>query len=193
VIAALYVDTENGPYAAMAGVDAWGVDRDARKYAGPHPVVAHPPCGGWGRFWWRYGGGEIGRGCAVRAVDQVRRWGGVLEHPSRSGLWSHPLDAVQEGRPPGVNLPGPGEWPDRWGGYTLTVRQCDWGHRCEKPTWLYVVGVDPAAIPPFPPPGSPTHVIVTDHASGLPSLPKRERHITPPRFAEWLVSLASLV
>ena len=43
-VAALYVQTR-GVYYGVDGVDAWGLpDRDAREYAGPWPVVAHPPC-----------------------------------------------------------------------------------------------------------------------------------------------------
>lgn len=44
MIAALYVD-ELGPYMRMAGVDPWGITRDARRYKGPYPIVAHPDCG----------------------------------------------------------------------------------------------------------------------------------------------------
>ncbi len=47
MIAALYVQ-EDGCYAGLAGVDPWPEVRDARKYAGPHPVAAHPPCQRWG-------------------------------------------------------------------------------------------------------------------------------------------------
>jgi hypothetical protein len=50
VIAALYVE-ERGVYSGLEGVDVWGVSRDARRYAGPYPVVAHPPCERWGRYW----------------------------------------------------------------------------------------------------------------------------------------------
>jgi hypothetical protein len=50
MIAALYVETD-GAYFGLPGVDPWDEARDARKYAGPHPVVAHPPCQRWGRFW----------------------------------------------------------------------------------------------------------------------------------------------
>ena len=53
MIAALYVQS-NGVYADLAGVDPWYEARDARTYAGPWPVVAHPPCARWGRYW---GGG----------------------------------------------------------------------------------------------------------------------------------------
>jgi hypothetical protein len=50
MIAALYVEP-NGAYFGLPGVDPWDQARDARKYAGPWPVVAHPPCERWGRFW----------------------------------------------------------------------------------------------------------------------------------------------
>ena len=45
-VAALYVET-GGAYFGLAGVDPWDQPRDARKYAGPWPVVAHPPCDRW--------------------------------------------------------------------------------------------------------------------------------------------------
>jgi hypothetical protein len=33
-----------------------------------------------------------------------------------------------------------------YGGQTYTVRQVHWGHKCEKPTWLYVVGVSESCV-----------------------------------------------
>ena len=53
MIAALYVQT-GGAYYGLPDVDPWDEARDARLYAGPHPVVAHPPCGQWG-VWARQG------------------------------------------------------------------------------------------------------------------------------------------
>jgi hypothetical protein len=49
MIAALFVE-KDGPYYGIDDVDPWDEERDARKYQGPHPVVAHPPCQLWGRF-----------------------------------------------------------------------------------------------------------------------------------------------
>jgi hypothetical protein len=80
MIAALFVD-ERGPYVGLPNVDAWGLTRDARTYAGPHPVVAHPPCNVWCQLAHinqaRYGHivGEDG-GCFASALASVRRWGG---------------------------------------------------------------------------------------------------------------------
>ena len=48
-IAALYVQ-KNGCYFGLPDVDPWDEERDARLYAGPHPVVAHPPCARWCRL-----------------------------------------------------------------------------------------------------------------------------------------------
>lgn len=90
IVAALYVDLR-GPYAQMPGVECWDVSRDARKYVGPFPVVAHPPCERWGRYW---GGGPSARvkrklgddgGCFEAALGSVRQYGGVLEHPEGRG------------------------------------------------------------------------------------------------------------
>lgn len=50
MIAALFVERD-GAYYGIGGVDPWDQERDARLYVGPHPVVAHPPCERWGRYW----------------------------------------------------------------------------------------------------------------------------------------------
>ena len=178
-VAALYVDVEAGPYAGMAGVDAWGVERDAKLYRGPGPVVAHPPRGPWGKLAWNCT--KQDPTCGPVAVAQTLQYGGVLEHPEGSRLWPH------------CGLPKPFRAlptfaPRVW---SLIVSQCDWGHRAQKATALLFVGVDPRGVV-LPPPREPTHYIGTSAADrgGKPCLPKKERHITPPAFAEWLVALA---
>lgn len=139
-IAALYVETD-GCYFGLPGVDPWDIDRDARLYAGPHPVVAHPPCQRWGRFW--HGSTrkphqfKLGddAGCFAAALQAVRTWGGVLEHPADSRAWSHfNLNAPTRG----------GGWiaADMLGGWTCYVEQGHYGHESRKPTWLYACGVD---------------------------------------------------
>ena len=87
-IAALFVET-NGAYFGLEGVDPWDKPRDAMKYAGPYPVIAHPECSRWSQLAYinqkRYGHkvGDDG-GMFAFALDAVRRWGGVLEHPART-------------------------------------------------------------------------------------------------------------
>jgi hypothetical protein len=92
VIAALFV-AAGGCYFGLDDVDPWDEQRDARKYAGPHPVVAHPPCQRWGRYWFggpsakvRKNKGDDG-GCFSSALRSVRSFGGVLEHPEASSAW----------------------------------------------------------------------------------------------------------
>lgn len=195
-VAALYVET-GGAYFGLGGVDPWDVHRDARLYAGPWPVVAHPPCGPWGALRHLYRGNE--HDCAPRAVEQVRAFGGVLEHPARSLLWG------------ACGLPAPGSVPDRHGGFSIAVDQCAWGHVARKTTWLYFVGADRALVEStVRTGGTPTHWISGFRPSkgrnpkhykqngsavppGIKVCSAQQRRRTPPLFAEWLLAMARSV
>jgi hypothetical protein len=137
VIAALYVQ-RGGVYWDLPGVDAWDEDRDARLYAGPHPVVAHPPCSRWCRLAglvearWGHKKGEDG-GMFAAALASVRRWGGVLEHPAWSDAWA------TFGLP--MPLPSGGWQRGFCGGWSCHVEQGRYGHPAKKATWLYAHGV----------------------------------------------------
>jgi hypothetical protein len=136
MIAALYV-AKNGSYFGLPDVDPWDEERDARKYPGPWPVVAHPPCSRWCRLAglvearWGYKRGEDD-GCFAAALEAVRKWGGVLEHPAYSDAWP----AF------GLPTPTPGGWHRTFcGGWTCHVEQGRYGHPAKKATWLYAFGV----------------------------------------------------
>lgn len=182
-VAALYIDPR-GPYPRMPGVECWDERRDARAYAGPLPVVAHPPCGPWGALRHLYRGRE--HGCALRAVEQVRQFGGVLEHPARSALWAH------------CALPARGEL-DAFGGFAVEVDQCAWGHVARKRTWLYMVRVPRALVAAtMRTGGTPTHWASGRRdcktggsvPAGIKVCSAEQRRRSPPLFAEWLVMLA---
>lgn len=139
MIAALFVET-GGIYSTIPDVDVWGIERDARTYAGPHRVVAHPPCERWGRYWSGGPSAKVRRklgddgGCFASALASVRRWGGVLEHPEASHAWR----AFGLERPPKS-----GGWisAGACGGFTCCVEQGHYGHAARKATWLYAFGV----------------------------------------------------
>ncbi len=144
MIAALYVETD-GCYFNRPDIDAWDEKRDARKYAGPFPVVAHPPCQRWGRFWHgstrkphQFKLGDDG-GCFANALAAVWSYGGVIEHPADSHAWA----AFNISRPP-----RDGGWvPAGIGGWTCCVYQGHYGHLAGKPSWLYVYGLERERLP----------------------------------------------
>lgn len=176
-VAALFVRRDS-VYKTFPGVDCWDAERDARKWLGGTPCVAHPPCRGWGRMRQWSHSDPAERALAPLALAFVRQWGGVLEHPAESRLW------VEHG------LPRPGSFDGT--GYSMEVDQFLWGHRAEKRTWLYIVGCEPDDLPPIPErEGEPTHCVRPTKAyPRLPSITKPEREHTPRAFAEWLVELA---
>jgi hypothetical protein len=139
-IAALYIEPD-GVYANQPGIDAWCEMRDARCYAGPYPVVAHPPCQRWGRFWHgstrkphQFALGDDG-GCFAAALASLRAFGGVLEHPADSRAWQM------------FGIPHPKRgagWLDiGGGGWTCYVQQGQYGHLANKGTWLLYYGQQP--------------------------------------------------
>lgn len=191
LVAALYVQPD-GCYSNLDFVDPWPEDRDARKYMGSLPVVAHPPCQLWGAMaavnYARWGGehnrpGNDG-GCFAAALDAVRRWGGVLEHPAKTRAWA----AYGLHKPIGIG----------WqltidGGWVCEVWQSAYGHRANKATWLYYCGhTQPFELRWERPQG--THQVGFHDQRGKsankPTLSKKEANATPIAFRDALLELA---
>jgi hypothetical protein len=169
-------------YKTMPGCDVYDIDRDARTWPGGAPVVAHPPCRAWSSLRHMAKPRPDEKALAPWALEQVRKFGGVLEHPRSSLLWQ--------------GMPKPGA-RDEFGGWILPIHQHWWGHRAEKPTCLYICGIGPRDIPDMPMSfDMVTHKTVSwaGFRKGMPGwrgeVNKKERERTPPRLAEWLVDLA---
>lgn len=200
MIAALFVD-RRGPYWNRPDIDAWDELRDARKYTGPYPVIAHPPCDRWGRYWSGGPSAKVRRkkgddgGCFESALASVRRWGGVLEHPEAS----HAFKWFGIKTPPKVG--GWCEAMDDALGLVCCVEQGHYGHPARKATWLYYVGPRPLRSIIW---GKSSGVRLDEgfhskaerdaaRAAGqkpVKRLSTVQNIVTPPAFAEFLISLA---
>lgn len=159
----------NSVYWQFPDADVYDLERDALTYPGGLPVVAHPPCAPWSRLRAFCKSGPQVKALAPWAVWQVRRCGGVLEHPAQSSLW------------PYLGLPKPGS-SDRFG-FSWGLDQHWFGHPGRKRTWLYICGTTPDTLPPmeFKLAARLPDIAVMSHAA---------RDGTPPRFAEWLIQVA---
>ena len=167
-------------YLAMPGVDCWDELRDARKWPGGTPVVAHPPCRTFGTMRHLSASHPEDLDLASHAVEAVKREGGVLEHPAMSKIWDI------------FDLPRPGR---RSGdGFTMSLPQWYWGHDALKPTWFFIVGVPGHLLPDVPMRlGYVTHQIAgCRKKSGKRQMSSRRRAATPPTLAKWLVAVARL-
>lgn len=190
-IAALFVQPD-GCYANDPSIDAWPESRDARRYEGPYPVVAHPPCQLWGAMaavnfarW----GGEHNRpgndkGCFSAALQSVIMWGGVLEHPAKSRAWA--AYGLLKPQGTGWKRAGLREW-------VCEVWQSAYGHRARKATWLFYSGDNPPHQLRWERPTGTHQVGFHDQrgkAANKPTLSKREANATPLDFKAELVALA---
>ena len=202
-VAALFVE-EKGVYSNLPDVEVWGISRDARKYAGPHPVVAHPPCERWAEQWHacrpvgHLKRGRLGDdgGCFEATMRKVRQLGGVVEHPANSRAWKAfglPIPPAGGGWVrelfPVIHAAGIG--------YSAHVEQGHYGHALAKPTWLYFVGHDWPPTLRWGPSGRPkmdrrpSRRRAGEDARGLCDR-GGERHLTPPAFRDALLSLARI-
>lgn len=199
MIAALFVQPR-GCYHGIDGIEPWGLpERDARDYNGPWPVIAHPPCARWGRYWsggpsapGRFSKGDDD-GCFAAAHLAVLQWGGVIEHPEGSHAW------------PAFGLhkpPRSGGWitADPWGGWTCCVEQGWYGHRARKATWLYYRGTRPPwPLKWGPAPGEFAKIDLGFHSTEerrraiktgvCQRMSRRQREATPAEFRDVLISL----
>jgi hypothetical protein len=205
-VAALYVDPQ-GVYSGQSGVECWGEVKDARTYGGPHPVVAHPPCQRWGRFWHgsprkphQFKLGDDG-GCFAAAITALLQFGGVLEHPADSHAWAaYMLRAPKRGAgwQPGADfLPGTDVW-------TCYVEQGHYGHASRKGTWLVTCGIRRADLPDLnwslgkqrlDPKMVERHGYEYARRKGLVSMIGGKnktaiRNATPPEFRDILIAMA---
>ena len=169
-------------YKQLPGTDVWDADRNALNCDNTEPGVYHPPCRAWGAFAMFANPRPGERELAIWSVWKIRKYGGVLEHPAASKLW------------PEMGLPRPGQ-RDEYGGFTVGIHQSWFGHKAEKKTLLYIVGIEPRDLPDMPMDLSyPTHVIGdvgrASNGTKRPEISKAEREHTPIALAEWLVALA---
>lgn len=197
-IAALYVQ-RGGCYWDLPGVDPWDEKRDARKYDGPYPVVAHPPCARWcalAKFVQSQHPhlrvGEDG-GVFASALRSVRKWGGVLEHPAFSMAFS------------AHGIPSPVMGVRGWqriitGEWVTAVAQRNYGHPALKWTWLLLSGGQPPALRWETPP-EPVAVVssayyrsngkwVRRKHNGRKELSRRQSSATPLEFRDALIAMA---
>ena len=188
MIAALFVET-GGCYFGLDGVDPWDRERDARLYAGPHPVVAHPPCERWGNFaTWH--GGRLGDddGCFEAALHAVKRYGGVIEHPANSRAW----------KAYGLPKPDGHGWRQDFFGWSCAVEQGHYGYPARKATWLFYSGraEPPPLIWGHSPQVLPARRLAErGYASAMrcgmvANMSSRQRQRTPPAFRDVLIEIA---
>lgn len=202
MISALFVQ-KGGAYWNLPDVDPWDEARDARLYAGPWPVCAHPPCARWGRYWggapstWpRLIKGDDG-GCFASALASVRRWGGVLEHPEASAAW----EAFGLAEPPRGGGWIAADWMSGHRGWTCCVEQGAYGHRARKATWLYAHGVELPSLKWGSAPGDFVRLdegfhSIEERARSIKTgacqrLSAKQRAATPPLFRDLLLSIAT--
>lgn len=129
---------EDSAYKRRDEWDVFDAERDALTFNGGMPCVCHPPCRKWGvlahmAFNAREGEKEL----ALWSIEQVRKNGGIIEHPSGSKLFKK-------------HLPDVGMFPDEFGGFTILLDQFDFGHVAHKNTKLYICGLDFSELPEMP-------------------------------------------
>ena len=174
----VYFVADNSYYRLLPNLDLFDLRRNALSTVSNAPAIYHPPCRSWGRLrqFAKTPSGE--HWLAVWAILRIWRYGGVLEHPAGSKLWSF------------MNLARPGQRSDFHGGFSVSLNQSWFGYPAKKNTWLYVVGCDISDLPEMP----LCFNAITKTVSGyknrsvMKELSHSERSRTTLQFNEYLIA-----
>lgn len=171
---------KNSIYLSL-GCDCYDVERNALTWTGSEPAIYHPPCRLFSRLRKFSTAPSSEKFLAYWSIEKIRRFGGVLEHPAQSTLWME------------KNLPVPGK-SDEFG-FSIDIDQYWFGHKAQKRTWLYIVGILPKQLPDYPLVcGNAEFVLETSaRKNKKPTLKKSERSATPEAFANWLIQIINLI
>ena len=179
----VYFVADKSYYRLLPDLDLYDLRRNALSTVSNAPAIYHPPCRSWGRLrhFAKTPSGE--HWLAVWAILRMWRYGGVLEHPAGSKLWSL------------MGLAYPGRGYDLHGGFSVSLNQSWFGYPAKKNTWLYVVGCDISDLPEMP----LCFNAITKTVSGsknrnvLKELSHSERSRTTLQFNEYLISVLNTI
>ena len=123
-------------------------------------------------------------GCFESALNSVRQWGGVLEHPAKTKAWAK------------FGLPKPfgiGWQKDLCSGaWVCEVWQSAYRHKANKATWLYYVGMNPPINLRWAREKGTHQIGFQDQrgkAKNKPTLSKKIANATPILFRDTLIEL----
>lgn len=163
--------------------DCFDIERNALTCNRLEAAIYHPPCRTWARLRGLCNNEPGEHLLAVWSIIRIWRYGGVLEHPAGSKLWKL------------MQLPLPGSGVDSKGGFSLSIDQFWFGHKCKKNTWLYIRGCDPGQIPAYPLNFDLIQHCIssTGKKSQLKEVSKKWREKTPVALAQWLIELILII
>jgi len=159
--------------------DCYDINRNALTYSGQNAIIAHPPCRLWGRLAHLYTAPHSEKLLAIWAIIQIRKNGGILEHPAGSNLFRY------------MKIPMDGS-PDQYGGYLISINQHWFGFQAQKRTYLYVLGCSRSQLPAMP----ICFRAVTHSISYSPNflvLDKSKNSVTMLKLCEWLFSIQRII
>lgn len=166
-------------YLQFPFTDCYDEKRNALTYHGNTAIIAHPPCRLWGRLSHLSTAPQVERILAIWAIIQIRKVGGILEHPAGSRLFRK------------MHIPLDGS-PDQYGGFVISINQHWFGFQATKRTYLYILGCSWSQLPPLPLNFSAvTHSVST--SPNFLELDKSKNSVTVPALCEWLFETQRII
>lgn len=169
----------NSNYKKYPFTDCYDLERNALNYNSDLAIIAHPPCRLWGRLSHLSTAPKVERLLAIWSIIQVRKNGGILEHPAGSRLFKKML------------IPLNGQ-PDSYGGFLISINQHWFGFKAQKRTYLYIVGCKRSELPAMP----LSFDAITHSVSTSPNflkLYKKQHSVTVPALCEWLFEIQRII